>query len=140
MKSYVVDASVILKWVFRTNDDEENIENALSLLKLVENGSCQIHQPIHWLPEVIAVVCRLESKRAADVLRSLLAMNFSTIDEIETYEVAIHLSSKYHHHLFDTLYHAVALTSPGTIFVTADIQYYNKTKSEGSLMLLSDFS
>ncbi|MBX9585970.1 MAG: type II toxin-antitoxin system VapC family toxin [Gammaproteobacteria bacterium] len=141
MKSYVIDACVILKWIFKTDDDKEHIDKALNLLKLIERGECQIQQPIHWLPEVISVICRrLDTNRTAEILGSLLAMNFAINEEIEVYTSAAHLSSKYNHHLFDTLYHAVALESVNTVFITSDAKYYKRTKSEGSIMLLSDFS
>ena len=49
------------------------------------------------------------------------------------------LAVRYQHHLFDTLYHAVALHTPGAVLVTADERYYNKTRLEGQIYLLADF-
>ena len=40
---------------------------------------------------------------------------------------------------FDTLYHAVALQTPGGILVTADKVYYKKAKSLGQIQLLEEF-
>jgi predicted nucleic acid-binding protein len=42
------------------------------------------------------------------------------------------------HHLFDTLYHAVAL-EVGAILVTADEVYFNKARGLGAIQLLADF-
>jgi predicted nucleic acid-binding protein len=139
MRSYVIDASVIYKWIFPAAGDEQDVDKALSLLKLIELGECQIQQPIHWLPEVISVVCRrVNPSQTTAILSSLMAMQFAVNEEIEIYTTAAHLSEKYNHHLFDTLYHAVALKSVSTMFITSDVKYFNKTKSEGSIMLLSD--
>lgn len=141
MRSYVIDACVILKWIFNTDDDEEHVDKALNLLKLIELGQCQIQQPIHWLAEVLSVVCRrVDPKKTAAVLTSLLAMKLPINEEVEVYASAARLSSKYKHHIFDTLYHSVALESVNTVFITSDTKYYKKAKSEGSIMLLSDFS
>jgi predicted nucleic acid-binding protein len=49
------------------------------------------------------------------------------------------LALRYRHHLFDTLYHAVALHTPGAVLVTADERYYNKTRLEGQISVLADF-
>ena len=42
------------------------------------------------------------------------------------------------HHLFDTLYHAVAL-EVGATLVTADQVYFNKAHHLGAILLLADF-
>ncbi len=42
------------------------------------------------------------------------------------------------HHLFDTLYHAVAL-EVGATLVTADEVYFNKARHLGGMQLLADF-
>jgi len=43
------------------------------------------------------------------------------------------------HHLFDTLYHAVALEE-GARLVTADAAYFAKAKDLGGIELLADFA
>jgi predicted nucleic acid-binding protein len=43
------------------------------------------------------------------------------------------------HHLFDTLYHAVALEEGATL-VTADEAYFTRAKELGSIARLADFS
>ena len=43
------------------------------------------------------------------------------------------------HHLFDTLYHAVALEEGATL-VTADAAYFAKAKNLGGIELLADFA
>jgi predicted nucleic acid-binding protein len=42
------------------------------------------------------------------------------------------------HHLFDTLYHAVAIEHRA-VLVTSDVRYYAKAKDIGSIRLLSEF-
>ena len=140
MKSYVLDASVIYKWIFKTDDDEEHVDKALALLKLIELGQCKILQPVHWLAEIMGVVCRVESKHAIEILSSLMTLELPVKQEIEVYETATQLAIKHNHHLFDTLYHAVALESPNTVYITADTRYYKKAKTDGAIMLLANYS
>ena len=45
---------------------------------------------------------------------------------------------KLNHHLFDTLYHAVALEEKATL-VTADRKYYDKARRMGSILMLEEF-
>lgn len=54
------------------------------------------------------------------------------------YQRAIELSSRLNHHLFDTLYHAVALEENATL-ITADRRYYDKAKVLGGIILLENF-
>ncbi len=67
-------------------------------------------------------------------------MEFQTVETLEIYDIACELSERYKHHLFDTLYHAVALSETNTRLITADEQYYRKTVKMGSIIRLADFS
>ena len=42
-------------------------------------------------------------------------------------------------HLFDTLYHAVALESEETMLITADQRYYQKARDRGRILALKDW-
>ena len=63
-------------------------------------------------------------------------MELETLNTTEVYLKACELSSKLCHHLFDTLYHAVALILPDAILITADEHYYRKSNSVGRILLL----
>jgi predicted nucleic acid-binding protein len=53
---------------------------------------------------------------------------------------AIELARQLDHHVFDTLYHAVALSIPGAVLVTADRRYFAKAQHLGQIAWLADFS
>ena len=55
------------------------------------------------------------------------------------YKRAAHLSVQLKHHLFDTLYHAVALENDATL-VTADDAYFAKAYRLGNIKLLTSFA
>ncbi len=132
----VVDASVIVKWVFRAPEAEENTERALELLTEIGDGKVSLLQPPHWLVEVAAVVTRLRPELAESALDLLDAMEFPIVDDLPVLQRAGRISHDLNHPLFDTLYHAVALEHDYTL-VTADGQYFRKARHLGRLMPLS---
>ena len=140
MKSVVIDASVVIKWIFPERTGEDNSAQALNLLQAIKQGSIKVLQPPHWLAESIAVIVRLQPKIAKDAIHLLNAMEFPIIDTPEIYYTACQLSDRFGHHLFDTLYHAVALNDGKSQFVTADEQYFRKTFKQGAIIRLADFS
>ena len=139
MTALAVDASVTLKWLFPHRDGEAHVGQALTVLGHIKNGRVSVVQPPHWLAEVAAVVSSLEPRRASDVIDVLHAMEFAVSDGAEVYQRACVLAVALRQHLFDTLYHAVALSQPDGVLVTADEQYYRRAVSAGRVTLLRDY-
>ena len=54
---FVLDASVILKWLFDDPDSEPLTREATRLVETVIDHH-QVLQPVHWLIEVVAVLAR----------------------------------------------------------------------------------
>lgn len=136
----VVDASVALKWFLNVPDSEPDRDRASTLLASVDDATVQLVQPAHFIAEVAAVLARVKLDAAEDDLLDLLDVEFSTVETPEAYATAMGLSVRYRHHLFDTLYHAVALCVPGASLITADRRYYDKAGGEGRIILLADWS
>ena len=139
MKSLVIDASVIIKWLLPDRAEEGHLQQALFLLGLIRQGAVKVLQPPHWLAESAAVIVRLQPKIAGESIDLLYALEFPTINVPEIYSIACHLSKQLGHHLFDTLYHAVAIYNGNAEFVTADEQYYKKAYKHGSILRLADY-
>lgn len=135
----VVDASVVVKWILRDPATEPDTERALLLLREIREDRLQPVQPAHWLAETTAVLCRLRPEAAAPSLDLLDAMELPVLDGPEVYRAAIDLATRLDHHLFDTLYHAVALRGDATL-LTADDAYHRKAREEGGLRLLADWT
>lgn len=135
----VVDASVAVKWLLPQRKDEADSAAALRLLREFVAGRLELQQPPHWLAEVAAVVTRLSPETAADDVSDLVEMKIDTVASRNVYLVAVELARRLDHHLFDTLYHAVALTQPSATLVTADARYFRKARGHGAIALLSDF-
>lgn len=134
-----VDASVVVKRFLQGKPDEQHTDLALRLLEQSVLGLLTMVQPEHFLAEVAAVLARLKPGDAPDDLMDFLDINYRTLSSPETYATALDLALHYQHHLFDTLYHAVALHTPVAVLVTADERYYNKARHEGKISLLADF-
>jgi predicted nucleic acid-binding protein len=140
MKRAVMDASVIVKWLLPDREEEEDVGEALQVLRLVKSSRINVYQPPHWLAEAAAVVTRLSPDTAMEDIEDLCEMDFEVLNTRDVYLTACELSSKLNHHLFDTLYHAVALNLPDAILITADERYYHKAESMGHIMLLEDIN
>lgn len=136
----VVDASVAIKWFLAFRPEEGNAEKALELLQQTASGRITLHQPPHFLAEVAAVLAREKPAEAHDDLLDLMAIEQITDHGPDIYATALDLSIRHGHHLFDTLYHAVALHTPGATLITADRRYYDKAQGDGRITLLADWT
>jgi predicted nucleic acid-binding protein len=123
LRRFVVDASVALKWFFQSTPDEDHLDKALALLSASRSLAIQFVQPPHFIAEVAAVLARKKPEEAEADLRDLLALDLTVVDDSALYQRASDLSIRLQHHLFDTLYHALALHTPDAILITADQRY-----------------
>jgi predicted nucleic acid-binding protein len=69
----------------------------------------------------------------------LSAMQFPTSDDPAVLLRATALAIETDHHLFDTLYHAVALEHDDAVLVTADDRYRRKAERYGMIVALADW-
>jgi len=136
----VVDASVAIKWFLKFRKDEDHCRQALEILARVGDGRVRMMQPPHFLAEMGAVLARQKPADALSDLRDLMTVEFEPAAEPAVYETACELAVRLGQHLFDTLYHAVALHTPGATLVTADKRYYRKASDVGRIALLGDFA
>jgi predicted nucleic acid-binding protein len=132
----VPDASVILKWVLKT--DEADAEKALSLLSSWVAGEVEILLPSLWVYEVGNIVGRKNLQRSGEIMTLLLGYRFpeaktdaplvaATLEIMRTCNVTF----------YDAAYHAVAISAGGS-FVTADEVYFRKGEGLGHVVLLGD--
>lgn len=132
----VVDASVVVKWLLPDPESESGVDHALKVLEDIRSGELIPLQPPHWLAEAAAVITRFHPKIAKSSIELLYAMELSVSEAIEDYTRAVAIAEKLKHHVFDTLYHAVALEHEATL-VTADDHYFRKARHLGSMTQLA---
>jgi predicted nucleic acid-binding protein len=133
----VVDASVALKWFLR-QPSELHVMEAEAVGAAVERSGTELFAPVHWIAEIISVLARTKPASIDDALVLLDDMGPVVVSDVPVLKRAAGLSIALNHHLFDTLYHAVAL-EVGAVLVTADEAYFNQAKDRGAIQLLRDF-
>jgi predicted nucleic acid-binding protein len=134
----VVDASVAIKW-FVGSIDEEDVAQADAVAAAIEGSETELLAPGHWTTEVIAVLARRDPRLVDNALLALDDMNPKLIHSITVLKRAANMAIALKHHLFDTLYHAVALEEDATL-VTADEAYFAKAAGLGNIQRLADFA
>lgn len=134
----VVDASVIVKWALPDSDREDHIDRALALLEEIRESRIELLQPPHWLAEVAAVVTRLRPEIVEEFLDLLAAFRVKVVADPTIYKRASRMAQELDKHVFDTLYHAVALEH-GAVLVSADSKYSLKALPLGNLILLANW-
>lgn len=135
----VVDASVVVKWLLSDAEREGETERATRLMTWLIDGREPVVQPVHWLVEVGAVLARLSPKTAEDDLILLRGLDLPYDDGPSVIGRACRLAIDLRQHLFDTLYHAVALETPGATLITADDKYFAGAASLGQIVRLAEW-
>jgi len=85
------------------------------------------------------VLARLSPATAVADLERLHAMELPVCDDSGVLRTACTLSINLGQHLFDTLYHAVALETPEAVLVTADQRYLRAAQRRGRICALRDW-
>lgn len=134
----VVDASVAVKWVIRDPLAKSDVDKAVAILRAIRARTIEAAEPPHWVAEILAVIARARPQHVPLVLGLLSTLPFKEIRQFGCYRQAADIAVQLNHHLFDTLYHAVALEEGATL-VTADATYFGKAKDLGGVQLLADF-
>lgn len=134
----VVDASVAVKWVMRQPATEPNLDQALAILRGIRAGTYKALAPAHFMTEVLAVIARQRPQRVPITFGILRTVAFEVVASEMVLRRAADLAISLNHHLFDTLYHAVAIET-GTTLVTSDAVYFGKAAGRGNIRMLSSF-
>jgi len=139
MKNYVVDASIILKWVL--GDEKEPDHNiAMGILNAWEQGYAEILAPTLWKYEVGNFLGRALNNEASEKMGILLDLNIKSIELTDKMFQHCFLWMKHNSVTFyDAAYLAAAIESGGTL-ITADEKFVNKMKRSGDIFLLRDLN
>jgi predicted nucleic acid-binding protein len=133
----VPDASVLLKWVLRS-DDEGDRERALDLKSAWLSGACDLAVPTLWTFEVGNVLGLKEPAAAEALLAALMDLELPETTPRVYAGGILRLMHRHHVTFYDAAYHALAVHQDG-IMLTADSAYVRKARSTGHLQLLSDW-
>ena len=134
----VVDASVALKW-FLSPVSEPDADMSKAVLLAIQSKNLEAVAPPHWLAEVLGVLARSAPDRISNALEIVYGLDVVVVSDRHTHERAANLAVQLNHHLFDTLYHAVAFEMDATL-ITADEVYFCKAQGLGRIQRLSTFA
>ncbi|MDP2645909.1 MAG: type II toxin-antitoxin system VapC family toxin [Desulfobacterales bacterium] len=135
MKKYIVDASVILKWVLE-KEKEPDIDQAAGLLHAWEKGAVGIAAPSLWTYEVANILGRILPDEANQKMKLLLDLQ---IDVVECSEQMIKQCftwmKEQHVTFYDAVYLAAAYATDA-VLLTSDEKFREKMKKDDRICLL----
>jgi predicted nucleic acid-binding protein len=135
MKNYVVDASVIIKWVLG-DEKEPDHEKAMGLLNAWGEGDADISAPKLWQYEVGNFLGRSIEEEASEKMDILLNLNIKGIELTENmFRQCFSWMRDNDVPLYDGCYLATAFEVDG-VLVTADEKFVNKMKKTKRICLL----
>jgi predicted nucleic acid-binding protein len=135
---YIVDASVLIKWVGKEAEDLKQAES-LRIAYKNEDADLTVLALTFW--EIGSYLSRkFDAKTAASVFNHF--QNYAFLQAMLTLEeaaLAVNIMTKHPGvSFYDASYHALALNK-GKVFLTADKKYYEKAKKLGHIQLLRDY-
>ena len=136
---FVVDASVVVKWLMEDPKQEADTERASRLMESIVKGEQSVLQPCHWVAEVAAVLSRTSVQTAASDVEMLCALELPVADEPLVLPRACELAIELKQHVFDTYYHAVALETADAVLITADDRYLRVARAKGRIAHLREW-
>lgn len=138
MRAVVLDASVIVE-ALTSGESEDAADRSRAVWLLAATGHVPIVQPPHWLAEVTGVLARVTPQTAGVDTEDLYTLNLPEAGDLGVYTRAVRLSIDTGQHLFDTLYHAVALEHGG-VLVTGDRRYLRASGRIGAIVAIDEFN
>lgn len=137
MDRYVVDASVILKWVLG-DERESDQDKALELLNAWVGGRTELLAPSLWEYEVGNFLGRLFPGQAFEKMALIVNLKFSSIPLTESmHRLCFDWMARNGVTFFDACYLALAEETK-SILVTADAKFTEKMGHTKSVCLLQD--
>jgi predicted nucleic acid-binding protein len=133
----VPDASVLLKWVLRSSDEDDR-SPALALKAAWLEGAVEIVVPTLWVFEV-GNVLGLKQPGSADVLlRAMIDLALPEVPAASYVSPILVLMRDRGVTFYDAAYHALAIVQNGTM-VTADRRYVGRCRTAGHVSLITDW-
>lgn len=130
----VPDASVLLKWALRSQD-EEDAETALAVKTAWLEQSIILAVPTLWAYEVGNVLGLKQPAAAGALMAAMIDLGLPEAPVSAYVPVIFRLMRDHRVTFYDAAYHALAIERGGTM-VTADRRYVARARPAGHLMAL----
>ena len=137
MKKFVVDASVILKWVLGDERDADQ-GTAMELLHAWGEGRCELAAPSLWVYETGNILGRVLDKGAQEQMELLLGLGIKDVAlTLERSKMIFSWMRENKVTFYDAAYLAAA-HSRNAVLVTADQSFARKMGDVQEICLLQD--
>jgi predicted nucleic acid-binding protein len=137
MKKYIVDASVILKWVLE-KEKEPDHDKATGLLHSWVSGAVIIAAPGLWTYEVANILGRALPDEAGQKMKLLLDLQINVVDCSEQMiRQCFAWMKKYQVTFYDAVYLAAAYEIDAAL-LTSDDKFREKMRNDERICLLKD--
>ena len=133
----VPDASVLLKWALRS-DDEPDRDRALELKTAWVDETCDLMVPTLWVFEVGNVLGVKQPAKASALLQAMLDLGIREASPHDDLASILGLMRDHRVTFYDAAYHALAIRHRGTM-LTADRAYVTKAAGAGHVKLLNEW-
>lgn len=133
----VPDASVLLKWILRSDDDPDR-DRALALKTAWVDDACDVIVPSLWVFEVGNVLGLKHPATAASLLQTMIDLGLREEPPHGYAAGILRLMRDHRVTFYDAAYHALAIRHRGTM-LTADRAYVKKAAGAGHVALLDDW-
>jgi len=138
MKKYIVDASVILKWVLE-KEKEPDHDKATGLLHAWVSGEVGIAAPSLWTYEVANVLGRALPDEAEQKMELLLDLQISVVDCSEQMVRQCFTWMKEHQITFYDAAYLAAAYEIDALLLTSDEKFRAKMKNDERICLLRNY-
>jgi predicted nucleic acid-binding protein len=139
MKKYIVDASIILKWVLE-KEKEPDHDKATGLLHVWLGGTVGIAAPSLWTYEVANILGRALPDDASQKMKLLLDLQIDVVDCSEQMiQQCFAWMKEYQVTFYDAVYLAAAHAA-NAVLLTSDEKFREKMKNDDRICLLKNLS
>jgi len=139
MKKYIVDASIILKWVLE-KEEEPDHDKATGLLHDWLRGAIGIAAPNLWTYEVANILGRALPDEASQKMKLLLDLQIDVVDCSEQMIQQCFAWMKEHQITFYDAAYLAAAYATDAVLLTSDEKFREKMKNDDRICLLKNLS
>jgi predicted nucleic acid-binding protein len=138
VKTYVIDASIAVKWYSTFGEDD--LANADGLLQKYVDGTCEFIAPSligYELANALRFNPNLKVAEVKRALKDFFDLQITLEDPTGYMDSAVELAFKYSITIYDAVYAALSQVT-GIPLITADYKFYASTKSLPFVEALKD--
>ncbi|MCK9365511.1 MAG: type II toxin-antitoxin system VapC family toxin [Syntrophales bacterium] len=139
MKKYIVDASIILKWVLE-KENEPDHDKAAGLLHTWVSGVVGIAAPGLWTYEVANILGRALPDEADQKMKLLLDLKIEAVDCSEQMFRQCFTWMKEHQVTFYDAVYLAAAYAIDAVLLTSDEKFREKMKNDSRICPLKDLN